>query len=317
MKVSVWMSAYNHEKYISECLDSVLSQKTNFDFEIVLGEDCSTDRTREIVVDYKNRYPDKFKLFLPEKNIGMMEMDVATYGLCTGEYIALLNGDDLLTDVNKLQIQSDFLDDNDDTVMCYHRAEVENENDDRNFVTVYPESGEELTIEFLLKGYNPVMTPTVMIKKKIELPLWFKDMPYGDMPLYLLLAQKGKIKFTDKVMSKYRIHSSGQWQGDSVYKNLLKDIKFYEFMDGYFNGEYSEMIKAIFSQRYFEITRLKIKDNKYNEAKDYYIKLVSSDMNFFSKNKDDINCMYKILYEGEDADNYSEFLSREIKWRVD
>ncbi|MGB4853200.1 MAG: glycosyltransferase, partial [Ignavibacteria bacterium] len=61
MKVSVWMSAYNHGKYISQCLDSVLNQKTDFDFEIILGEDCSTDRTREIAIEYKNKNPEKFK----------------------------------------------------------------------------------------------------------------------------------------------------------------------------------------------------------------------------------------------------------------
>ncbi|MBK6537667.1 MAG: glycosyltransferase [Ignavibacteria bacterium] len=67
MKVSVWMSAYNHGKYISQCLDSVLNQKTDFDFEIILGEDCSTDRTREIAIEYKNKHPEKFKLYLPKK----------------------------------------------------------------------------------------------------------------------------------------------------------------------------------------------------------------------------------------------------------
>ena len=164
MKVSVWMTAYNHEKYLEKCLDSVLSQKTDFDFEIVLGEDCSGDRTREIALEYQIRYPQIIKLFLPENNIGMMDMDVATYSLCKGEYLALLNGDDYWTDENKLQTQADFLDANPDTVICFHKAKVENETDGSVFETVYPEENDTMPFESLLHGYNPIMTPTVMIR---------------------------------------------------------------------------------------------------------------------------------------------------------
>ncbi len=105
------------------------------------------DKTREIVIEYENQYPGKIKLHLPEKNIGMMAMDVATWKMCSGEYIALLNGDDYWTDENKLQVQVNFLDTNSDAVLCYHQARVENETDGSSFKTVFPESGIELPIE--------------------------------------------------------------------------------------------------------------------------------------------------------------------------
>ena len=120
--VSVWITAYNHEKYIAEALDGVLNQQTNFDYEIVLGEDGSTDRTREIVLAYQKKYPGKFKLFLPEKNMGMLEITKPTFEMCTGKYIAFLDGDDYWTDPLKLQKQVDLLEANPDISFCYHNA---------------------------------------------------------------------------------------------------------------------------------------------------------------------------------------------------
>ena len=316
MKVSVWMTAYNHEKYLAQCLDSVLNQKTNFDFEIVLGEDCSKDRTREIVLEYHDKYPDIFSLFLPKKNIGMMEMDVATWSLCKGEYLALLNGDDYWTDENKLQIQTDLLDNDPETVICFHKAKVENETDGSSFETVYLEPTDTMPPESLLMGYNPIMTPTVMIRNIFKIPEWFGDLPYGDMPLYLMLAQEGKIKYIDRLMSVYRIHSDGQWQGETVYNNLLKDLKFYEVMQNKLGARYEELIKAILAMRYFDLTLIDIKENRNEKAKKFLEKLISLGNEFTDQYEKEIDMMKKILYGSADKGDFSELLNKEIKWKV-
>lgn len=316
MKVSVWMSAYNHEKYISQCLDSVLMQKTDFDFEIIIGEDCSKDRTREIVCDYQKKFPDKIKLFLPDNNIGMMQMDVATRDMCTGDYIALMNGDDYWTEENKLQIQADFLDKNPDTVMCYHKAKVENETNGESFETVFPESGYELPIKYLLLGYNPVMTPTVMIRNILYIPDYFAELPYGDMPLYLLLSEIGKIKYIDKLMSVYRIHSNGQWQGEKVYNNLMKDIHFYSVMDEKLKFRYSDLIQKIFAQRYFDLAISRIKQNNFDEARNFFDKLKAANTNYSQINKEDEFNLYQILFEGAFNEKSEELLKREVKWKI-
>jgi len=316
MKVSVWMTAYNHEKYLAQCLDSVLMQKTDFDFEIVLGEDCSTDRTREIASEYQKKFPDRIKLFLPEENIGMMEMDVATHGLCKGEYLALLNGDDYWTDESKLQTQSDFLDRNPDTVMCYHKALVENEDTGYTFETDYLETTDTLPVESLFLGYNPVMTPTVMVRNILDLPGWYAEMPYGDMLLYLLLSQKGKIRYINKLMSIYRIHSSGQWQGESVYNNLLKDLKFYRVMNEKLEYKYDKLIRHIFAQRYFDLILIDIRQKKYYQAKRYFKKLILTDTEFLKNNRRDIINLYRILHEGAYEEQFEELLNRQVKWKI-
>ena len=90
IKASVLMVTYNHQEFIAQALDSVLMQEVDFEYEIIIGEDCSTDNTRQIVIDYQRKYPDKIRLLLPEVNLGAHENFIATYKACNGKYIALL-----------------------------------------------------------------------------------------------------------------------------------------------------------------------------------------------------------------------------------
>src|SRR4030067_128381 len=117
MKVSVIVITYNHEEFICQSLDSILMQDVNFEYEIVIGEDCSTDKTRDILLDYQKNYPDKIRLILSEKNRGLIANFVQTYKSCSGEYIATIDGDDYWTSSQKLQKQVDFLDNNLDYAM--------------------------------------------------------------------------------------------------------------------------------------------------------------------------------------------------------
>lgn len=112
VKVSVAMIAYNVGKYIEEAVESLLDQEVNFRVELVIGEDCSTDNTREIALKYQSLYPSIIKVLLPEKNQGLTPNCVATINACSGEYVALLDSDDYWTNEKKLQIQVDFLDAN-------------------------------------------------------------------------------------------------------------------------------------------------------------------------------------------------------------
>src|SRR5437016_2968680 len=110
MKLSVMMITYNHERYVRHALDSVLMQKVDFDYEIVIGEDRSTDSTREILLEYRDKFPAKFRLLLHEQNIGVIRNCFTTLAACRGEYVALLEGDDYWTSDTKLQKQVEFLD---------------------------------------------------------------------------------------------------------------------------------------------------------------------------------------------------------------
>jgi glycosyltransferase involved in cell wall biosynthesis len=128
LMVSVCIQTYNHEKYIAQCLENVLNQKANFLWEIILGEDESSDSTREICIDYSRRFPDKIKLFLHSRSNVIYVNGNATgrnnliqnLTNAKGKYIALCEGDDYWTDQYKLQKQVDFLEANPDCVSCHH-----------------------------------------------------------------------------------------------------------------------------------------------------------------------------------------------------
>ena len=125
--LSIACVTYNHELYIRQCLDSFLMQKTNFLFEIVIGEDCSTDNTGSIVTEYARKYPEIIKARCNKKNIGVQENSLLVFRDCTGKYIALCDGDDYWTDPYKLQKQVDFLEANKDFVICFHQIRIRNE----------------------------------------------------------------------------------------------------------------------------------------------------------------------------------------------
>ena len=108
-KVSVCCATYNHEPYIKKALDSVLNQSTDFDFEIIIGEDCSTDRSRDVLDEYKKRYPDKITLIYRDHNVGAKRNFEEIYSLAKGKYIIVLETDDYWTDPRKLQLQYEYL----------------------------------------------------------------------------------------------------------------------------------------------------------------------------------------------------------------
>lgn len=123
IKVSVCVVTYNQEKYIAECLQSLVDQKTDFRFEIVVGEDCSTDNTRAIVDEFAIKYPDIIIKNYHENNIGPVENILSTYRMARGKYIAHIDGDDYVLP-RKLQNQVAVLDENLDCTICSHDAVI-------------------------------------------------------------------------------------------------------------------------------------------------------------------------------------------------
>jgi len=124
-KVSVCVITYNQEKYIRQCLQSIVDQETDFYFEVIVGDDCSTDGTRAIVQEFVERYPGVVKPIFQEKNIGGGVHNYLTVHKATrGEYIAHVDGDDYCLP-GKLQAQADLLDDDPDCNLVWHRMLVE------------------------------------------------------------------------------------------------------------------------------------------------------------------------------------------------
>lgn len=207
MMVSVSMITYNHEKFIAEAIEGVVMQKTNFPFELVIGEDCSTDSTRAICIEYQKKYPDIIKLRLPETNQGMMLNWINNINTGQGKYIALCDGDDYWTDPYKLQKQVDFMEAHPDFAMCSHKVHtlmcgVMDENIEIE--------KDVLATEDLIQKDWALLTASIFFRKEAhKTPDWYYTVKNGDYALQLIVSLSGKIKFLPDYMAVYRQHLGG------------------------------------------------------------------------------------------------------------
>jgi glycosyltransferase involved in cell wall biosynthesis len=257
MKVSVFIVTYNHEKVIAQTIESALMQKVNFEYEIVIGEDYSTDNTRQIVINYQEKYPNKIHLLLPEKNLGAHKNFINTLQACQGEYIAYLEGDDYWTADNKLQKQVDLLDDHPEYTMCFHNVFCFREdNQAPPGILNYQKS--VYTIEDLLIS-NFISSPSVMYRARVvkEIPTWFEELSIGDWPFHILHAQQGNIGYIDEVMAAYRIHSQGAWSSKSKDLQVTEIIKMLTRMKYHLDTKYQALIDKVlefYSQQLLTLT---------------------------------------------------------------
>lgn len=250
--VSICCITYNHEKYIAEAMDGFLAQTTNFQFEIIVGDDHSTDNTPLILADYAVRFPNIVKLISHSENIGMMLNFKKTFESCKGKYIALCEGDDCWTSINKLQKQIDFMDKNSDFAICFHQcANLDQEN--QKIIKNYPHYSDEK--EFSLTDLfttNIANTCSVIYRNfQIEIPDFFKILKLGDWPLHMLHAQYGKIKYFPDNLGIYRIHPEGVWTSAQMYEKLEQVNKMLKEIDAFFHHQYSDHINATIGKNMF------------------------------------------------------------------
>jgi glycosyltransferase involved in cell wall biosynthesis len=261
--VSVCIITYNHAPYIRQAVDSVLAQKTDFDFEIIIGEDDSSDDTRSIVKEYKERHPDKIRLFLNDRK-NVIYIDGRPTGRwnfvnclkhATGKYVALLEGDDYWTNPAKLQEQVDYLESHPECVLCFHSVQAVFEDSRREPEIRTPQLKKEIyTLEDIIKG-NFIQTCSVVFRNGLfsDFPKWFYRTPMADWPLHVLNAQHGNIGYLEEVMGAYRFHEGGLWSGRSKANRIKNTIQLYKIFDHHLHGEYRKILKTKIHQAYFEI----------------------------------------------------------------
>ena len=267
MKVSICMITYNHEKYISQAIDSVLTQKTNFDFQLIIGEDCSQDKTREIVINYQKKYPQIIRLLLANKNQGMMANWIKTLQVAKSQYLAVLEGDDYWTDRYKLQKQVDFLDKHPNHSLCFHSVEAfYQDQPDKTYLI--PSKTENFNFKSLLQ-HNFITACSVMYRHGLvkKIPDWFLSLNIGDWPYHLLHASKGKIGFINQVMARYRRHSNSYCSQPKV-KNFQNIIEFYQVIDKHFHYKYRSIIKFMIGKHYLLIAQEQFQDHKIKTARE-------------------------------------------------
>lgn len=230
--LSVVMTTYNHERYIAQAIESVLRQQTSFGVEIVIGEDCSTDRTLNIAQDYQSQYPEAIRIIRSEHNVGWRANYRRTIAAARGKYVALLDGDDYFTHRKKLQMQVDLLEANPDVGMCYTRSE---RIDETGTTTIYPEGECATTFEAMLRR-NPAENCTVVARRELveqyyaevrpdTHPEWLTD----DLPMWLWFAANSRYMAIDCPMAVHRVLTysvshSPEYRKKIAFVDSLSDI---------------------------------------------------------------------------------------------
>lgn len=251
--VSVRVITYNHEKWIAQCLEGVLMQRTNFPFEVIVGEDCSTDRTREIVLAYAAKYPDKIRVLLSETNLGHQMNSFRVQQACRGKYHTMLEGDDYWIDPLKLQKQADFMEAHPEVSLCFHNALILNEK--YGVTRLFFENPFQEILDF--EAVYQVTLPTASLMARSEIlatqPEWRLKIWCGDLLFRLWCAHHGKFGYLDQMMSVYRRHAGGavasrEQQGHRAY---FDDVYYtYQEFDKATGFIYKDLIQR-------EIARLK------------------------------------------------------------
>jgi len=263
-KLTVCVLAYNHAAFIAQALDSILMQETPFDFEVLVGEDESSDGTREIVEDYASRHPGKLQILRGKRSEAIRIMGITTgrrnlvnlLARANGEFVALLEGDDYWTDKTKLARQVAHLEAHPDAVLCFHPVDVRREEGD----TFSMESqrvvadGERFRLEDLLSGRIVFHLNSVVFRNVTEtLPAWFLTTLTGDFPLFAILGGHGDFLRLPEVMSHYRIHEGGIFsiggrtrtfheRKEHKIRQLAGTIDHYEKIDVHFGKKFRKVI---------------------------------------------------------------------------
>ncbi len=223
--VSVFMLTYNQEQFIAQAIEGVLMQETNFTFQLVIGEDGSTDNTLNICQSYQKKYPAKVKVIHQKQNVGLIRNFMITSNGLVGKYIAICDGDDYWTDPLKLQKQVDVLEENTEYVITYARTERLYPDHHKTIKPIQTHQLQDKQFEDLIFD-NCIPSVTALFINpllKCKLPSWFEYLPYGDWPMYLLvLKDGGKIHFMNDTVAVYRMQIGESFK---LYKSMVNTVK--------------------------------------------------------------------------------------------
>ncbi len=220
--VSVWLITYNHSPFIAQAIESVLMQNTTFPFELVIGDDGSTDGTWDIVKQYAQKFPSIIKARSNKPNIGMIPNMVKTLEECQGQYIAMLEGDDYWSHSGKLQLQVDYLDTHPECSLCATAFERLKDG------VLLPDVPKQSHIGFdQMLVANTLGTASVLFPKHFITPQTFKYLDQysiGDWPLWCWLLQHGDGVVLPETTAVYRINESGAWSQHNFYAQVKLSI---------------------------------------------------------------------------------------------
>lgn len=280
MLVSICCTAFNHEKYIKQALDSFLMQKANFEFEIIVHDDASTDKTREIIEEYEKRYPDIIKPIYQSINQYSKKVNIFSeiiWPKAKGKYIALCEGDDYWTNPLKLQKQVDYMEMNPNCTLCFHNAiiiEHETVITDKKLINNIRDNNIFNTGEMAILGFIPTASQFFRKTSIDNLPEWYNKAIIGDYPLQIITASHGYAYYINETLSAYRMGVQGSASYKYSKKSIDKKIEYnnafisiIDSLDEYTKYKYTELFNKAKLQWEFQVLVLEKNIKQFKKEK--------------------------------------------------
>ena len=256
-RITTLVPAYNQEKYIDTALQSVVEQLGDFDHEILVSSDGSTDGTRDLIRDWQRRYPMLVRDVSFDKNVGISANFRHLFNSATGEYLAILEGDDIWTDPSKLQKQSDFLTANSECSMVFSMIRVrqlpsgaDSFLDRQTNLTTDKLRGEDFLADpsmNLIANFSSCMIKTSLAQKFPD--RMFRER-FNEIAMAFFLEKFGPIGFLKEEMSIYHQHAGGVWTGISRAEQLRSGLATREMVLEIADVRHAEAIRTIIEERY-------------------------------------------------------------------
>lgn len=247
--VSICCITFNHEEFIRDTISGFLSQVVDFEIEILIHDDASTDHTAHVIQEFEKKHPGLIKPIYQTENQwskGIRASPTYLWPKAKGKYIALCEGDDYWTDPSKLQQQVDLLESNSDYIISCHNV-LERRDQELN---LFNSEGKIVKEEFQIEDlFSPWFIPTgsVVFRKPpvIVLPDWYLNSPHGDLGLYFTLMRNGgKIHYNDTPMAVYRRHPGGVSSRFTKGKLILSLSYLYTCVNISFDNKYTDAATA-------------------------------------------------------------------------
>lgn len=281
--VSVRLMTYNHSDFIIEALESIDEQQTNFKFELVIGDDFSTDDNLKKINSFVFTNKNIFVTILKREKGDNYDIERKKRGRfynfsnilenCKGKYIALLDGDDYWTDTQKLQYQVDFLEQSQNNIVgCFHNSVCVDENSktiEEQYFSKTSKSyySQEECLKVLQSSYS---TGSLVFRSSAIQNQLSEFLKVGsDFILEMLITNHGDLYYMPKNMSSYRIHSGGIWQGNSTIKNLQTVLQRFTYLynNPSFNKKYNNYLWVSILKHFDKIIQLSKNEKEKKEIK--------------------------------------------------
>lgn len=301
-KVSIVVLTYNHEQYLIECLDSVVNQDFEHEYEIIIAEDCSKDTTRDICYKYYELYPSKIRLLLQEKNKGLIANYRDAMSLCRGQYIAQCAGDDYWCDKNKLKLQYEFLENNEDFGLVRTLGyELRGEH----LITTYGGHSCDIGDVKHIAIWGPLgFGASICFRKSLLIYVDFDELilrgiTMEDYPMHAIFSHHTKFGLIHKRMIVYRVLEESISHTRQFEKKMKYFIGFYKckiYIKELYGQSIPWSVQEIEDDIRYEMLRYNYLKYNYKEARNIIFKTTKYDVSHLVNFRNNVMLFYILAF---------------------